>query len=341
VKKMIKQISNLFFLFLLMATYGCATNPTATLTSYLPAYENTCRIYQKYTAQKGERYKCVKVYEDGEKYDGEFIDDYIRDGHGIYYYSSNVRYEGQWENGKRVGNGIEYFPLGDKLSKYEGEFRNDRRNGQGAVYDAQGVVVAAGLFENNIFIPESEIEKRKVFAEQLRQRNEIIDKEVQVWKDEIRIAGQKESERMQREKVDIARAEEERIIREGDGTPDDLLCKKYGLLPQTGGYAECRMRLDFARAESHKKQEQYQAAQAEYEKQVAAIEREREKQRGLRQLELGLRMMGGQRPIDAVNSVGTGMPIAPSRPAPVNQTITMPNGRMINCTTLGTNTNCF
>lgn len=338
---MIKQVSKLFCLLLSMAIYGCSTNPTANLISYLPAYGNTCRSYHKFITSKGERYKCIKVYENGEKYDGEFTGDYIKDGYGVYSYVNNMRYEGQWENGKRVGMGVEYFPPGHNLSKYEGEFRNDKRNGQGRLYDTQGVVVATGLFENNTFIPEAEIEKRKLFAEQIKKRNEVIDKEVQVWKDEMKIARQKDNERIQREKLEIARAEQERIKREGDGTSDDLLCKKYGLQPQTGGYAECRMRLDFAKAESQKKQDQYQAEQDEYERRVAAIEREREKQRGMRQLELGLRMMGGQRPIDAINSVGTGMPIAPSRPAPINQTITMPNGRMINCTTLGTNTNCF
>jgi len=49
--------------------------------------------------------------------------------------------------------------------------------------------------------------------------------------------------------AELRRKEAERITREGDGTPDDLSCKKYGLLPQTQGYAECRMRLDLIRKE--------------------------------------------------------------------------------------------
>ena len=152
----------------------------------------------------------------------------------------------------------------------------------------------------------------------------------------------KRQERIVKERELLAqKLEQERIAREGDGTTEDLLCKKYGLKPLTSGYAECRMRLDFAKAESQKKQEQYEREKAEYDRQVAAIQKEREKQRAMKQLELGLRMMGGQSPIDAVNSVGAGMPIAPSHPMPINQTITMPNGRMINCTTFGTNTNCF
>jgi hypothetical protein len=80
---------------------------------------------------------------------------------------------------------------------------------------------------------------------------------------------------------------------------------------------------------------------AAYDKQVEAIQNERKRQQAMRQLELGLRMMGGQSPMNAVNSLGTNTPIAPSMPLPINQTITMPNGRMVNCTTVGTMTNCF
>lgn len=135
--------------------------------------------------------------------------------------------------------------------------------------------------------------------------------------------------------------EEDRIAKEGDGSSDDLLCKKYGFKPQTNGYAECRMKVDFAKAEYSRQQQQYEREQAIYEQQMAEVQRVREKERAMKQLELGLRMMGGQSPVDAVNSVGTGAPIAPKKPSSFNQTITLPNGRMINCSTFGTMTNCF
>ena len=158
----------------------------------------------------------------------------------------------------------------------------------------------------------------------------------------IEIAERDKQEKVRREKEELSRKlEEERILREGDGSPDDLLCKKYGLNPLVTGYAECRMRIDFAKAETKRQHEQYERAQAEYDRQVAVVENERERQRALRQLELGLRMMGGQSPVSALNSLGTGMPIAPTRPSPINQTITLPGGKMINCTTLGPVTNCF
>jgi len=43
--------------------------------------------------------------------------------------------------------------------------------------------------------------------------------------------------------------EAERIAIEGDGSPDDLKCKSYGLKPQDKAYPECRMRLDTIRQE--------------------------------------------------------------------------------------------
>jgi hypothetical protein len=149
-----------------------------------------------------------------------------------------------------------------------------------------------------------------------------------------------EALKIEREKTKL-KLEQDNLAKLGDNSPADLLCKKYGLIPQTSAYSECRMRIDFAQAESKKQQEQFEREQQEYERRQAAIERDRERKRNAALMELGLRMMGGQRPVEALNSLGTGAPIAPSPPKPVNQTIILPGGRMINCTTMGTMTNCF
>ncbi len=122
---------------------------------------------------------------------------------------------------------------------------------------------------------------------------------------------------------------------------DSQTCLNYGFKPNTQAFAECKFKLDMAKQDNARAQEQYAREKAEYDKKVAAIEKERERQRGLRQMEFGLRLMGGQSPIDALNSVGTGRPIAPTPPSPINQTIITPSGRMINCTTTGSITNCF
>lgn len=136
----------------------------------------------------------------------------------------------------------------------------------------------------------------------------------------------------------------ERLQRKDISAPpdsDSQTCFNYGFKPNTQAFAECKFKLDMAKQDNARAQEQYAREKAEYDKKVAAIEKERERQRGLRQMEFGLRLMGGQSPIDALNSVGTGRPIAPTPPSPINQTIITPSGRMINCTTTGSITNCF
>lgn len=118
-------------------------------------------------------------------------------------------------------------------------------------------------------------------------------------------------------------------------------CRDFGFLENNPSFSNCVLQLELAKKQSAESEARYRAEQAAYEQRLAEIEKEKERQRGLRLLELGSRMMGGQRPIDALGSLGSGAPIAPSRPTPINQTITLPNGRMVNCTTMGTMTNCF
>jgi len=44
-------------------------------------------------------------------------------GNGIAEFPDGRKYEGGWEEGKRFGFGMMYYPNGDV---YEGEYRNDR-----------------------------------------------------------------------------------------------------------------------------------------------------------------------------------------------------------------------
>ncbi len=73
-------------------------------------------------------------------------------------------------------------------------------------------------------------------------------------------------------------AEEERIAREGDGSPDDLQCKKYGLKLQTQGYAECRMRLDLARRDQQREQQRDQQKQRDQFEQQRAFQQQQQQQ---------------------------------------------------------------
>lgn len=135
-------------------------------------------------------------------------------------------------------------------------------------------------------------------------------------------------------------AELERVTQEGDDSPDDVLCKRYGFMPNTKGYAHCRMQIDLAKAEAIRQNEQYEREKIAYNNKLVALERERQRKRSLRQLEFGLRLLGGQQPNDALNSIGTGAPIAPRSPQPIEHIITLPNGRPIICNTFGIFTNC-
>ena len=122
---------------------------------------------------------------------------------------------------------------------------------------------------------------------------------------------------------------------------DGQICRKYGFKPGSNGYSECLMKIDMARLDALKDRERYERELAVYNQQLAENKRERDRQRALKQLELGLRMMGGQSIGEAARSVGTGAPIMPPRPAIQNQTITLPGARSIHCTTVGTVTNCM
>ncbi len=125
------------------------------------------------------------------------------------------------------------------------------------------------------------------------------------------------------------------------GKESKTQCKEFGFSEGSSSFSNCVLQLELVKRKSAESEERYRAEQAEYERQLAAIEREKERRRGAALFELGTRIMGGQRPIDALGSLGTSAPIAPARPSPINQTITLPNGRMINCTTMGAMTNCF
>lgn len=121
---------------------------------------------------------------------------------------------------------------------------------------------------------------------------------------------------------------------------DDLICKKYGFKKHTNAYAECRQKLEFTKQQALHQQREYEEQKRQYDEQMAQIKKDRDRQRAMKQLELGLRMMGGQSPQDAVRDTA-GVPPMPKAPGPLNQTIIMPGGRMVNCTTNGNITNCF
>jgi hypothetical protein len=63
----------------------------------------------------------------------------------------------------------------------------------------------------------------------------------------------------------------------GDGSPDDFTCGGYGFRPGTDAYADCRMKLDTARAENYRRQREFEDQQRQYQAQVAEIEQEQKR----------------------------------------------------------------
>jgi hypothetical protein len=131
-------------------------------------------------------------------------------------------------------------------------------------------------------------------------------------------------------------------LAQGDGTTEDKTCRQYGFNLGTEEYSQCRLQINLAKrqfeaqqAQYEQQQRQYQFQQQQYQAQVAAAEEEKEKRKNLKLMELGLRMMGGQ-PVGDAAMATAGMapisrPIAPSRPAFENYTVTLPGNRTSYC----------
>ena len=75
----------------------------------------------------GMRKEGKIIWKDGSSYEGTFEKDKFN-GHGIYNWGNQRKYEGEWKDGKMNGKGKLIYPDG---SYYEGEFINGKKNGQG------------------------------------------------------------------------------------------------------------------------------------------------------------------------------------------------------------------
>ena len=126
----------------------------------------------------------------------------------------------------------------------------------------------------------------------------------------------------------------------GDGSQDDQTCQRYGLKPGQPEYGNCRMQINLAKQQAAREQARYEAEMAAYEQQKQELEAERKRQLAMRQLQMGLGLMSGQVTLEDIGRSSMGLPPAPRPPAIQNQTIRLPGGGLVNCTTTGTFTNC-
>ena len=107
----------------------------------------------------------IGEYKNGEKYNGilrTYFDDisYILkrevevkegniNGKGKEYYGNQkLKYEGEYLNGEKNGEGILYYRLSGYIN-YIGNFKDGKKDGQGKEYDNWGNLIYEGLFSND------------------------------------------------------------------------------------------------------------------------------------------------------------------------------------------------
>ena len=83
---------------------------------------------------KGKNGKMNVTYDNGDKYEGDFVDN-VKEGKGIYYFSNGDKYEGEFFEDEKDGYGIYYYKNGEK---YEGEFKENKKDGHGIYYYLDG-----------------------------------------------------------------------------------------------------------------------------------------------------------------------------------------------------------
>jgi hypothetical protein len=119
--------------------------------------------------------------------------------------------------------------------------------------------------------------------------------------------------------------------------PDDATCRKYGFKAGTNEYAQCKQQIAQAKQDAQRQQAQYEAQQRQYQAQLIEQKRQRETAASMALLNMGLGMMAGGSPQTNFGPP----PVAPQPPANLNRTYILPGGRMMNCNTTGSITNCF
>ena len=87
----------------------------------------------------------VEFYENGDYYVGQSLKG-IKHGKGkIYYSDGNIKYEGEFVNGKKEGRGKLIFVNGEY---YIGQFSNNKLNGKGKMYYNNSTIKYKGDFVN-------------------------------------------------------------------------------------------------------------------------------------------------------------------------------------------------
>ena len=95
----------------------------------------------------GRQYRRGKVFDANNNnliYEGQYKKG-VKDGNGVYYYPSGEKYEGKFCNGIKEGKGVFYWKDG---SRWEGYFNNDEMNGEGIFYDEKENESYTAIYKN-------------------------------------------------------------------------------------------------------------------------------------------------------------------------------------------------
>ena len=92
--------------------------------------------------------KGIGLLSTGSRYEGNWKNN-LRHGEGAFYWPDSQVYIGNYKNDLRSGFGIYHWPNGDK---FEGEWKEDERNGPGAFYDKDGKIIAKGTWKKDELI---------------------------------------------------------------------------------------------------------------------------------------------------------------------------------------------
>ena len=112
------------------------------LIEYKDIFRTKIKIYNNGDRYEGEfkinsrEGKGIYYYNDGDIFEGEYKNG-ITEGKGVYYYKNGDRHEGEYKNDSKEGKGIYYYKNGDK---FEGEYKNNSREGKGVYYYKNGKI---------------------------------------------------------------------------------------------------------------------------------------------------------------------------------------------------------
>jgi hypothetical protein len=111
---------------------------------------------QNWKATFGKSIEYVnKSYDGGDKYKGQTTGSGVREGLGVYIWSSGSYHFGDWSSGDMNGYGIKLVSAGYSISNcsncavYVGNFSSDNKSGKGSCYDSLGNLIYYGNFSTD------------------------------------------------------------------------------------------------------------------------------------------------------------------------------------------------